>query len=114
MKNFCNYETSIRLKAAGFPQPRPEAGQTWYMEGGAPLIVLKRMSPEVKVYLGGITHMYDFSGAAFAPTAADILQELGWGFFKNQAAEAPGGAFESATKPEAAASAWLFMKNGIL
>ena len=82
-------ETSLRLEAAGFPQPEIAIGQFWYAEteykGGEyehnPLCVvveaystrtkhLRRLTCEKGTgEAGGAVHV-------FAPTATDILKEL--------------------------------------
>ena len=84
MKDITTSETSIRLKEAGFPQPYPEFGQRWY-------------NPDFGVFIVGFIHvpyaratifynnrscvfsknLPNFSGCVFAPTATDILRELG-------------------------------------
>ena len=86
MKNICTHETSARLKAAGFPQPEPEAGQFWYDGDFGRLSVINyhyNRSGETRICpLDSSDHSYLFYGAhgsenhVFAPTAADILREL--------------------------------------
>jgi len=84
MKDIATFETAVRLKEAGFPQPIPEAGQWWY-------------NPDFGVFLVGKLYMVDgrlrnifypdtgkginkeirlFVNFVFAPTATDILREL--------------------------------------
>ena len=62
--NFVTYETALRLKEAGFPQPEKERLQIWYNDKGVPSIILNIFlaRPDLCV---------------FAPTADDILRELG-------------------------------------
>lgn len=67
--NFVSYETAVRLKEAGFPQPEPRFFQAWYNPAGdsvhkIPFIIepaFRRMIDEYSI---------------FAPTAEDILREL--------------------------------------
>jgi len=84
MKDILSFETAVRLKEAGFPQPAPEAGQFWY-------------NPNIGVFLVGKLWMVDgrlrnifypdtgkvvnkeirlFVNFVFAPTATDILREM--------------------------------------
>jgi len=80
MKNTVSFETASRLKAAGFPQPEPEAGQVWY-EGQKAYVLGKIEQRQLHgVYLDGecfeacdINAMRD---DIFAPTATDILAQL--------------------------------------
>lgn len=90
MNNVATFETAQRLKNAGFPQPEIKVGQFWYAEpvykGGSlehiPLcIVVERYSAR-KPLLRRLTceHMTGEvaeSAQCFAPTAIDILHELG-------------------------------------
>ena len=91
MNNVTTFETSQRLKAAGFPQPVPAFGHLWYIFDKQfnkakfePAIVVgvhnaiqdKEFSV---IYKSGSCREYDFddlSNFYFAPTAADILKEL--------------------------------------
>ena len=127
MKNTVSPPTAQRLKAAGFPQPEPESGQVWY-EGQKAYVLGKIKQRQLHgVYLDGecfeacdINAMHD---DIFAPTATDILRELGndyvlWFdhspkmvvFFcaktGNSIREA-GAPFPNANPAEAAALAWL-------
>ena len=66
--NFVTYETAVRLKEAGFPQPRPQLYQAWYwfdagVRSALPYILTRSYSK-----IG--------EGDVFAPTADDILREL--------------------------------------
>lgn len=82
MKDILSYETSVRLKEAGFPQPTPEPGQFWYTSAGLLCWIARKE-------LGGAFRLCDTTGTAFrtlyvdfnkdllfAPTATDILREL--------------------------------------
>ena len=80
MKNTVSFETASRLKAAGFPQPEPEAGQVWReeryahivigeMEDGFSVCFESRTGPWIEV-------VETLEGLVFAPTATDILPQL--------------------------------------
>jgi hypothetical protein len=95
MNNFVSYETALRLRAAGFPQPKPEAGQMWYDPYSTAHVVTDvdtahsgdDVAPERCVYLAPITEQVDYTevldtedftaGWRFAPGPAEILRELG-------------------------------------
>jgi len=128
MKNVTTFDTSAKLKAAGFPQPEIEVGQFWYAEtaykGGnlehAPLCVVVEMYSTRKPLLRRLTceHMTgEVAGGkqCFAPTATDILRELG---FQYDLSFVSGSWFitkdkddmpewNSSNPAEAAALAWL-------
>jgi len=122
MKNIVTFETAVRLKIAGFPQPTPEAGQFWWLkfmgEPMRPCVV--NFAGTVEIYfsvVGGvvsekkhmghslITNVWEKSGAVFAPTAADILAEL----FKPEIRGQIGAmdVLAMALNPELAAKDWL-------
>jgi len=136
MKNHVNYETSVRLKEAGFPQPKPEAGQFWYLpllgsiNGENPPYCINFVGQEDIYFsrVGGIVTEREHVGnrlsvsmflkaATFATTAADILRELGFRFYliydettSQWFLNKPDSAFDiwDADNPaEAAALAWL-------
>lgn len=82
MKDILSYETSVLLKEAGFPQPKPEPGQFWYTSAGLLCWIARKE-------LGNTFVLCDTTGTAFrtlyiefskdllfAPTATDILREL--------------------------------------
>jgi len=82
MQNHATYETSVRLKEAGFPQPEPEAGQFWYNT---------MFKQDIGVVVGDALYFVNGTGftipsehsknyMVFAPTSADILRELPVGF----------------------------------
>lgn len=79
--NFVTAETAARLKAAGFPQPEPQAGQVWYSEIGNPFIIANAEGEIVcGVFLNRNMHGFvdNFGNrATFAPGVADLLRELG-------------------------------------
>jgi hypothetical protein len=78
MKDTVTFETAVRLKEAGFPQPTPEAGQWWYNPNGI-LFVVYLVHELVELHELGrrntsIGHYWE--DWTFAPTATDILREL--------------------------------------
>jgi len=95
MQNHVTFETALRLKEAGFPQPNPEVGQFWYLpmlgsiNGENPPYCINFVGEEHIYFsrVGGIVTEREHVGnrlsvstflkaATFAPTAADILREL--------------------------------------
>ena len=72
--NFVSYETAVRLKEAGFPQPKPMFYQLWYSPNGESEI---RLPYYISPLFGGASMIYN---SVFAPTAPDILRELGSSF----------------------------------
>lgn len=82
------YETANRLKEAGFPQPDFATGQLWYNASGAlSFIGKKEPGDDGKTYFfctsvdtARTERMIPIKdGAFYAPTATDILRELGPG-----------------------------------
>lgn len=67
MTQHVSYETAVRLKEAGFPQPEPQYGQCWYNDNGGQIII------------GHTTDSWgepDESFSVFAPSALDLLQSI--------------------------------------
>lgn len=127
MNNIVSFETAKRLKEAGFPQPEPEFGQFWY-NGSDLLVVVKYLGAKewIACPLSGANWTRLFSAAfqrpivfgepVFAPSATDILRELGPGFVLYF--DSPGRWVLSENNPyglctnhenpaEASAEAWL-------
>lgn len=118
MENLCNYETALALKQAGFPQPEPEAGQVWYNASRQAIIIT-----HIGVYavgyavINGLWEVWTLQpedaktailDCVFAPTAADIITEMGWRAF----AERPVlSCLAIATDPNKAAGEWLQKKE---
>lgn len=86
--NYVTAETAARLKVAGFPQPEPQAGQAWYIEG---VLYLVRppagVAPRRDFLASAINGFRDtwvredrFSGLVFAPGVADLLPALGFDY----------------------------------
>lgn len=80
MNHITTPNTSKRLKAAGFPQPKYKRGQFWYDADGIEFMVFGFNGETISGtylqrggYFGG--GKVD-KGDCFAPTAADILKEL--------------------------------------
>lgn len=83
MSDRVTHETSLRLEAAGFPQPEIAFGQAWYDELRQIDGMITNVNPGVSAFFnftsGGYAVIYwsEFSGRfSFAPTATDILKEL--------------------------------------
>lgn len=57
MNDVVSFETALRLKEAGFPQPEPHYRQVWYDERGEDLL-------------------FEVSAEYFAPTATNILRQI--------------------------------------
>ena len=84
MKDIVSYETAVRLKEAGFPQPQPGAGQWWHNpDFGLFVVGIKWFADnrEYRIFYPGtgksvLKSEAMFLKCAFAPTATDILREL--------------------------------------
>lgn len=80
--NVVTFETAKKLKEAGFPQPEYKTGQVWYGTAGLTTQIVGttygKDSPEFfnphTAVTQTISHHFDFT---FAPSATDILKELG-------------------------------------
>jgi hypothetical protein len=123
MNNVVSFETARALKAAGFPQPMPEARQFWYYgdRNGLVLTTSEAMDGEAYFYwfdVGGVSMLEDGQWSEkmiYAPTATDILRELpDYALFFNggMATVALMGAWGEhnacdASEHEAGAAAWL-------
>lgn len=95
MKDYATYETAVRLKEAGFPQPAPEAGQVWYLPIGVgrygifccygvdvsekmPLYLFATSIKKDIFYIRQTAKWrYQMDSCFFAPTAMDILKVIG-------------------------------------
>jgi len=113
MKNYVNFETASRLKAAGFPQPEPEFGQVWYAPGGTVIIIVRTSSRKVDYVIDQFSLIYrdykdDFfqNAIVFAPTAADIFLSIGSRPFLHSE-NGDEMMFLMLTNPERAASFWI-------
>lgn len=75
MNNVTTPETAQRLKSAGFPQPEPKPGQVWHAgcDFEWPIIIVKSEMLVDGVEDGVVNPNFSI----FAPTAPDILAELG-------------------------------------
>jgi len=124
MSSILSYETSKRLKEAGFPQPTPEVGQVWYDDLNRPVCVRVVFDEYVAFSIfGSLENMsagneFVKNHCSFAPTATDILRELGFefqGYFAAIVNEfvclqdgAPGvRSWQHENLAEACAMAWL-------
>ena len=87
MTNVVTAETAIALKNAGFPQPEFQTGQIWYFNGSVAFISTTfRLGIDVAIIEGRCLSRpqerayWKHMNTAFAPTATDILRELGLGY----------------------------------
>ncbi len=130
-KNAVSYQTGLKLKEAGFPQPLPEWGQTWgfirFPEGTARHektgIVLPYRSDRKLLFLGdGEYEEIKPSEQVFCPTVEYILILLGSEYslsFNGRwfvTANYPNGSGfylspEDPNPAEVAAEAWLRSRN---
>lgn len=82
MNEHVSSDTAILLIDAGFPQPLPDFGQVWHSNSGE-LCLIGHKDPNVRLFrLHEPERVYHVGGkicdiAIFAPTATDILKELG-------------------------------------
>ncbi len=94
MNDRCTPATARRLKELGFEQPVPASGQVWYLDDEA-AIVLAVHSNGVSYCRGNCNYFERtdifLSLFVYAPTAPDILRELGSGFALTIHPEAIGG-----------------------
>ena len=121
MKNVVTPETARKLKEAGFKQPEPAPGQMWYNVNDIPIFVVGETKSKVYYVIFGVNLVYiepkrDFVlNLVFAPTATDILRELGnqyvlrtWSIGEKFAVKHDNGEKCWNDNPaEAAALAWL-------
>ena len=102
-------ETSQLLKDVGFPQPSPGNGQIWYLcrfpDGNA--------RHWVEVLGSSINRIDDPNLLIFAPTAADILKELGKNFMLNHVVSSDTPAFVVLEWAEAGISTIRIMREWI-
>ncbi len=115
MKDIVSYETAVRLKEAGFPQPQPGAGQWWHNPDFGLFVVGVRWfadNREYKIFYPGtgkpvLKSEAMFLKCAFAPTATDILRELADYELLSAVTSDSQQFIETITDPEALAEAWL-------
>lgn len=130
MNNTVTFETAVRLKEEGFPQPEPEAGQFWCNQTGETYVVVYAWGQEVYLYPFGYSPQLNtallwrekreafFVRWTFDPTATDILQGLPnhclfkdgstcEGFICYKIGKSPLGRQCYDNPAEAAAAAWL-------
>jgi len=91
MNDTVSFETAVRLKEAGFPQPEPHYRQVWYTSDGVDCFTLGRKNPQGRFWADDKILKPDFHTSpdvVFAPTTTDILQEI-YSFFPASA----GGAW---------------------
>lgn len=86
--DFVSFETAVKLKDAGFPQHDPEQGHAWYVlfnSSEGPKSFIKFVIDDIRIAGPGPetaqrTSDINSASAVFAPTATDILRELGSNF----------------------------------
>lgn len=84
MKDIITFETAVRLKEAGFPQPAPEVGQVWYNNDFGPFFVGKLWMADRRLRnifypnTGKVVNkeIRLFPDFVFAPTATDIIRMI--------------------------------------
>ena len=127
MKNVVSFETAKALRGAGFPVPEPNHGQFWYLEytGELEVITFVGGNGVHRMYIPFLKGMNScakdafLNGSVFAPTATDILRELGDGFvlkFEDNVLKCISlvdniPTFCNQNPAEACALAWLEMKK---
>ena len=83
MKNTVTFETAVRLKEAGFPQPVPDFGQTWLAEKETIILGGKSKAfPTRRLCVSEgnsdlvFTDEWISENMVFAPTVIGILEQL--------------------------------------
>jgi hypothetical protein len=67
MRDYTTFETSLRLREAGFPQPEKEFGQVWYrVKNGEPVLVGQGLFHFDKTY----------EDLVFAPRITDLFLDI--------------------------------------
>lgn len=81
MQNHVTPATAQRLKNAGFPQPKFAFGQFWYSQNEQVNIYVRAARPNIEThhFVGETltTQHYKADQVIYAPTATDILRQLG-------------------------------------
>lgn len=85
MNNVTTPETAQRLKDAGFPQPEKNAGQFWYKNKSEICVIIQADEGRDTVAVKDIfsldwVWLINLDDLIYAPTATDILRELGKSF----------------------------------
>lgn len=132
MKNVVSFETAKALRDAGFPIPDIQIGQVWYNDLKEPSVIVQR-DHEFKTQwagchlgTGATGNMFKASeikeNCCFAPTATDIMKELGrhfsmsidyigWIVRHHDLSEHGVGRHVHENPAEACALAWLELKK---
>ncbi len=78
--NHVTFETAVRLKDAGFPQPEPSFGQAWYYPtwDESPKFFIEKRGWWFMATINSAVHLREHANypTVYAPTATDILREL--------------------------------------
>lgn len=83
MNDRCTAATARRLKELGFPQPAPAPGQVWCLGDRLCQVRKSRHGKSFGFYFGEVDGFWfcssdELPNAVYAPTAPDILWELGY------------------------------------
>ena len=130
MKNVVSFETAKALRDAGFSIPEPNHGQFWYLEytGELEVITFVGGNGVHRMYIPFLKGMNScakdafLNGSVFAPTATDIMKELGrhfsmsidyigWIVRHHDLSEHGVGRHVHENPAEACALAWLELKK---
>ena len=119
MKDIVSFETAVRLKEAGFPQPKPDFGQVWHNPDFGLFVVVGKWfadNREYKIFYPGtgrsvLKSEARFLECAFAPTATDILREMADYELLSAATSDLQQFIETITDPEALAEDWLTLNE---
>jgi len=115
MKDITTFETAVRMKEAGFPQPTPEAGQWRYNPDFGPFFVGRRSFIDGRnrnIFYPETGKVFDkaeaeFSGCVYAPTATDILRMMPDYELLSFATQDPVLFIDTITDVAALAAMWL-------
>ena len=127
--NHVTIDTAKRLKESGFAPVRADFGQVWYDESGEPFLIAGLTTSGYSIAKANeFGKKSSLDGCVFAPTATDIMKELGrdfsisymngeWFVLKSSGDFLPFSKSPSVWKhiisAEAAAMAWLALNKKI-
>lgn len=109
--NHVTFETAVRLKEAGFPQPELThvLGHIFYDRLGRKYMAVWQDNEDSNILMQPYLHNYSDlkNPMVFAPTATDILRELPDYWFVSASTTDPHGLYQTCIDPEDMAAAWL-------